>query len=239
MRQNPSIPSADLLIAHCTLDGHDRLILLKMNYKAAYSHFYQQLEGEHVNSIIRQRTILPSGRADESAVISLEDGSIRLIEKKYELDGIKGFYFSERILQSTQARPEKAKFQSVKKAATQAVRESYEATKQAEAEVAAILCEEAADGQLDVEKVTQRIEEKFPLAASGFLSGLEEARLAPQETVEVSPARLKKMEKQSIRTASGIEIRIPTSLLSDSNEFIEFINAPDGSISMLVKDVML
>ena len=53
------------------------------------------------------------------------------------------------------------------------------------------------------------------------------------------PARIKRMEYQSIKTESGIEMKIPTSLLRGDNDYVEFVNEPDGTISLLVKGVVL
>lgn len=243
MHQNPAIPSADLFVALCSVDGHESVAILKMNYKAAYAHYYQQVEGQHYNAIIKQRTILPpaSGKPDESAIVDMTDGSIRLVEKKFELGGTKDFYISTRILQSTQTQPERVKLQAVQAAAARAVKDNYEDTKKVECEIAAILCEEAAagGGNLPVQKVKERIEEQFPLAVPAFAEELQNTGLAVEERVAVPPARIKRLEYQSIKTESGIELKIPTSLLTGENEYVEFINDPDGTISLLVKGVLV
>lgn len=243
MRTSPAIPNADLIVVYCSINGHESIAILKMNYKAAYAHYYQQVEGQHYNALIKQRTLLPAAgsKPDESVIVDMTDGSIKLVEKKYEVDGAKIFYLSERILRSTQAQPERAKLQTVQAAAAQAVRQSYEDNQKSDSEIAAILCEEAVagDGNLEVQRVKERLEEQFPLAVESFTQELEEANLPLEETVSVPPARIKRMEYQSIKTESGIEMKIPTSLLRGDNDYVEFVNEPDGTISLLVKGVVL
>lgn len=243
MRQNPAIPSADLFVVLCSIEGRESVAILKMNYKAAFAHFYQQVEGQHYNALIKQRTILPpaSAKPDESAIVDMTDGSVKLVEKKFELGGAKDFYISTRILYTTQAQPERAKLRAVQEAAAQAVKENYDGSKKVECGVAAILCEEAAagGGSLPVQRVCQRIEEEFPLAAPAFVQELGNTGLAPEERVEVPPARIRRMEYQSIKTESGIELKIPTSLLAGENDYVKFINGPDGTISLLVKGVVI
>lgn len=241
MQLAPSIPSADLIVMFCSINGRDSLAVLKMNYKTGYSHYYEQIEGENCNSLVKQRTLLPgsTSRADEAFLVDLTDGSIKLLEKKYQVDGAKEFYLSNRILQSTQATPEKAKFKAVQEAATQAVRESYQENKLADAQMTEILREEAAEGEVTVQRVKERIEEEFPLATPAFVEEMKNIDLEPEEPVAVSPSRVKRMETQSIKTTCGIEIKIPTSLSNGSEDFVEFINAPDGTISMLIKGVLL
>lgn len=237
----PDIPCADLLVLWCTINGRDALAVLKMNYKTAYSHYYEQIEGENCNSLVKQRTLLPgtSSRADEAFIVDLTDGSIKLLEKRYPVDGVRDYYLSSRILQSTQATPEKAKFKAVQEAVTQAVTACYQETPLVEAQVAEMLREEAADGEVTVQRVRQRVEEDFPLAAPTFSEQLEQIDLPEEEPVTVSPSRVKRLETQSIKTVCGIEIKIPTSLPGGSEDYLEFINAPDGTISMLIKGVLL
>ena len=47
MRTSPAIPNADLIVVYCSINGHESIAILKMNYKAAYAHYYQQGEGQH------------------------------------------------------------------------------------------------------------------------------------------------------------------------------------------------
>ena len=44
---------------------------------------------------------------EEGALVSLQDYSMRLLEKKYDIDGHKEFYLSTVVFQYTQAEPEK------------------------------------------------------------------------------------------------------------------------------------
>ena len=59
-------------------------------------------------------------------------------------------------------------------------------------------------------------------------------RMAKDKT----PARIRRMESRSIHTANGIEVKIPTELLNSENE-VEFLHSDDGSISLLIKNVIL
>ena len=53
---------------------------------------------------------------------------------------------------------------------------------------------------------------------------------APESVVQ------KKMGKQTLKTDTGIEISIPIDQVRDGNA-VEFINNPDGTISILIKNV--
>mgnify|MGYP000309620260 FL=1 len=54
----------------------------------------------------------------------------------------------------------------------------------------------------------------------------------------VTPARIRRMESRSIHTANGIEVKIPTELLNEESE-VEFLHDADGSVSLLIKNVIL
>ena len=41
-----------------------------------------------------------------------------------------------------------------------------------------------------------------------------------------------------VHTASGIEVKIPTEILSEDSA-VEFLHAEDGSVSLLIKNVIL
>ena len=48
-----------------------------------------------MNSIIQQRACLPSqsGKVEEGALVNLTDYSMKLLEKKFDIDGHKDFTF--------------------------------------------------------------------------------------------------------------------------------------------------
>ena len=122
MHAHTTIPGADLAVVDFTRDGAPWLGILKLNYKNGYTHYTETVEGAPVNSIIQQRACLPtqSGKVEEGALVDLTDYSMRLLEKKYDIDGHKEFYLSTVVFQYTTAQPEKKKLQAIQEAAVQA-----------------------------------------------------------------------------------------------------------------------
>ncbi len=243
MHAHVTIPGADLAVVDFTRDGAPWLGILKLNYKNGYTHCTQQADGgAPVNSLIQQRTCLPaqSSKVEEAALVDLTDGSMRLLEKKYDIDGRKEFYLSNVVFQCTQALPEKKKLEAIREAAVQAVQEAYEDEMHAEAQVSMLIANQALDNQVTVERVRQQLEEEYPLAAVPFDDYIEksEALPDPAEPVTVTPARIRRMESRSIRTASGIEVKIPTEILSSESD-VEFLRDADGTVSLLIRNVLL
>ena len=244
MHAHTTIPGADLAVVDFTRDGEPWLGILKLNYKNGYTHYTETVEGAPVNSIIQQRACLPtqSGKVEEGALVNLTDYSMRLLEKKYDIDGHKEFYLSSVVFQYTQAEPEKKKLQAIQEAAAQAVKDSYADEPHAEAQVAMLIANQAADNdnQVSVEQVRQQRAEEYPLAAVPFDDYVEKSEVLEEAAapVTVTPARIRRMESRSIRTANGIEVKIPTELLNSDSE-LEFLHDPDGSVSLLIKNVIL
>ena len=244
MHAHTTIPGADLAVVDFTRDGAPWLGILKLNYKNGYPHYTETVEGAPVNSIIQQRACLPtqSGKVEEGALVNLTDYSMRLLEKKYDIDGHKEFYLSSVVFQYTQAEPEKKKLQAIQEAAAQAVKDAYEDAPPADAQVAMLIANQAADNanQVSVEQVRQQLAEEYPLAAVPFDDYVEKSEVLEEAAapVTVTPARIRRMESRSIRTANGIEVKIPTELLNSDSE-LEFLHDPDGSVSLLIKNVIL
>ena len=244
MHAHTTIPGADLAVVDFTRDGAPWLGILKLNYKNGYTHYTETVEGAPVNSIIQQRSCLPtqSGKVEEGALVNLTDYSMRLLEKKYDIDGHKEFYLSSVVFQYTQAEPEKKKLQAIQEAAAQAVKDAYEDEPHADAQVAMLIANQAADNdnQVSVEQVRQQLAEEYPLAAVPFDDYVEKSEVLEEAAapVTVTPARIRRMESRSIRTANGIEVKIPTELLNSDSE-LEFLHDPDGSVSLLIKNVIL
>lgn len=246
MHAHTTIPGADLAVVDFTRDGEPWLGILKLNYKNGYTHYTEEVGGAPVNSIIQQRACLPtqSGKVEEGALVDLTDYSMRLLEKKYDIDGHKEFYLSTVVFQYTQAEPEKKKLQAIQEAAAQAVKDSYADEPHAEAQVAMLIANQASDNdnKVTVEQVRRQLAEDYPLAAVPFDDYVEKSDvLEPamhDQPVTVTPARIRRMESRSIHTANGIEVKIPTEMLSEDSA-VEFLHDADGSVSLLIKNVIL
>ena len=232
MHAHTTIPGADLAVVDFTRDGEPWLGILKLNYKNGYTHYTEEVGGAPVNSIIQQRACLPtqSGKVEEGALVDLTDYSMRLLEKKYDIDGHKEFYLSTVVFQYTHA--------------AQAVKDSYADEPHAEAQVAMLIANQASDNdnQVTVEQVRRQLAEDYPLAAVPFDDYVEKSDvLEPamhDQPVTVTPARIRRMESRSIHTANGIEVKIPTEMLSEDSA-VEFLHDADGSVSLLIKNVIL
>jgi hypothetical protein len=239
MQKHVDIPSADLVCCLFDMNGTRHLGFLKMNYKAGFTHWVQNVDEGNVNTIIRHKTLLPQEgqKLEECILINLSDFKIRLMEKQYEIDGEKEYYLSRYFLICDCNLSDNAKLKILDKATKkinkkyydedfekaiklkQAVTESFE-------ETAAIQVEKVADKVFDRDVSIQReyVEE---IAKAGIC---ESEIKIPDKLIE------KKFKTHRIKTDNGIEIDFPLEYAGNRDK-IEFINNTDGTISIVIKNV--
>ena len=179
--QYQGIPSGDLAVVDCAVDGVPFYAVLKLNYRPGFTHVTNVMGNGQCSTIAPQRTLLPgNSKADEAALIDRANLTIRLIEKKVALDDKKDFYLSTKVFACTQAMPEKAKLKAVCETAVAAVQQAYPEPEQlddvppfdggTETAVELLVRNQAVDNTISVEDVRTRMEEQYPLAVARLLS---------------------------------------------------------------------
>lgn len=240
MNSNVTIPSADFAAITFQLKSVRYLALLKMNYKESFVHMTQSSEeGENINSIIKYQSTLPaaSTKLSEAVVINLEDYSIRIIEKKYEINGEKCNYLSEVFLKCKAAMSSKSKLDIVTRAVEQVNKKHFADKPVAQMEAKRIIKEEIEEkGTINVEQISEKIYGKVPEIKEEFDAKMEKYHMQKAEVKPQSEKTTKKFEKQYLKTDTGIEINIPMEQYQDANQ-VEFITNPDGTISVLIKNI--
>mgnify|MGYP003880717585 CR=1 FL=1 len=239
MDENTGIPPCDLICSLFTREGLKYLGFLIFNYKASYIHYVDESQGNRINTVIKQRTTLPNEnqKIDEFIIINLQDYSILLKEKKYEINGEKDYYISKYILNLEPVLSNKEKIDIVNKVSKKIIEEYYENDIEKMAQMKNAIVESIEDANaIDIEYVKSKVfENNIDLQniyeEQMIKKGLNEKVIPVDENLE------KKVQKtQKLVTDNGIEIKIPVSYLSETNN-VEFINNPDGTISILLKNI--
>ena len=239
MYKNPDIPAGDLICVLFRKDDIEYLGILKLNYKPSYIHFIQEYENGRENKIIKQKSGLPSSiqKIDESIIIDINDFSILLKEKKYEIDGIKQFYLSEILLNSTQELSDKEKIKIIEKTSKKMVKDFYDGDIKMMAEIKNIMNENIEEtGTISIDEISNKVfnenvEVKKIYSEEIEQKGLKEKTIKVDENLEKA---IKK--KQKLVTDNGIEIKLPTSYLTRDDK-VEFISNADGTISIVLKGI--
>jgi nucleoid-associated protein YejK len=242
MQANPSIPSADVVVSYFEVNTIPNLAILKMNYKESYTHSTMAGEQGNVNSIIKYRSTLPGGsqKLTEAAVINLQDFSLRLLEKKFEINGVKEDYFSKRFLACTTKMSQKAKLAVVEKAVEAVQKEFVGESELFEEHMKAksVIHQEIEEqGNISIPEVAAKVFENNEAMHEKFREKIEKYHISEEEPIAPqNETTTRKFAKQHLTTDTGIEIKIPMEQYN-STENIEFLTNEDGTISMLIKNI--
>jgi hypothetical protein len=239
MLRNVDISPADLICVRFDMEDVPYIGILKMNFRNTYVHFVVNLDEGTQNKLIRQQATLPgeTQKIDECALVSLNDMSIRLIEKKYDINGEKANYFSELFLQCSGDISNREKIKIFKKATDQFKEEYLGDDFKKELEIRKAVSESFEhNSAIDLEEVAASVFKNSPDMQKSYLKSMEEAGLKDTFLNPSEKVVEKNYRKQTLKTDTGIEINIPVECYSDS-ERIEFLTNPDGTISIIIKNV--
>jgi hypothetical protein len=235
------IPSADLAIVRFRDRDEEYLAILKIDLRANYTHRTSAVGDGNANEIVKFKAVFPteSQRLSEAAVIRLKDFQVRLVEKKYEINGEKVYYFSYLFLKCNSSLSPKTKLNIVTKAIEKVQNDNLDEYTATEAKMRAksIIREELErNGGFVVEDLADKVFEEQPDMRNAFQEKMEKYDMVKQEVIPQNEVTVRKYQKQHLYTDSGIEIKIPMDCYSDSDR-VEFITNPDGTVSVLIKNI--
>lgn len=241
MSSNIDIPAADLIVVRFQYDTEEYLALLKMNYKSLYTHRTMPLEEGNSNEIIRHKSILPSEsqRLTEAAIIRLDDLAVWTVERKYEVNGEKTNYFSFLFLKCSSHLSHKSKLSIVNRAIEDVQKEGYDETERFSRQMEAkrVIQEEIEEnGGFTVEEIAEKIFYEKPELKVAFQDKMEKYDMVKEEIKPQSENTVKKYQSQHLYTDTGIEIKIPMEQYKNPRS-VEFITNPDGTVSVLIKNI--
>lgn len=241
MNSNIDIPAADLVVVEYTLNRAKYLALLKMNYKSLYTHVTNYDEDGNVNDVIMHKALLPSEsqKLSEAALINLEDLSVSIIEKKYDVNGQKENYFSKRFLQCSSKLSQKTKLNIVEKAVAKVQEKHIEESEQYEAKMKAksiIHNDLQEQGSITPVQIAEKVFENEPEMQKEFVEQIEKYNISEEEITPQNDSTTKKYQKQVLTTDTGIEIKIPMEQYDNPN-CVEFVTNTDGTVSVVIKNI--
>lgn len=241
LNANPDVPRGDLICMLCQVGGgggKTYFAALKMNYHDGFAHYY--VNGNL--NIVGQRVLLPGvGRKlEEAFIVDLETLEVQVIEKKYlMLDETRAAYLSEQILGCVTEASERSKLMAVKKAVQKANKEILGDRKVVEQEFMSRMHEYLRDeDEPTVGEMCREVLRDYPQVRPMVEEQILAGHIELDDTVQVQPKTMKRFEKQSVKTPNGIEVKIPADLFRDENS-VEFLQNPDGTISLLIKNIVL
>lgn len=239
MTSNTEIPPSDLAIIGYHYKGTKYVALLKMNYQNTYIHYTDYENDININTIIKYRTTLPSPsqKINEAIIINLSTLEINILEKKYDIDGVKAFYLSEFFLKCTTKLSSKEQYNIVKKATDNISKKYFDEDIEKKMSIKQQLYNNIEEtGEIDLNKFASEVFKTNESLKEEFKETLEKKGLEEPLIQLQEKTIIRSFDKQKIKTDNGIEINIPMELYNDPKN-LEFITNPNGTISIVIKNV--
>ncbi|MBR0409790.1 MAG: nucleoid-associated protein [Eubacterium sp.] len=242
MAAGSDIPPADLLFASFQAEGTIYLALLKMNYRESYTHELTGMEGSDATTMARIRktsALLPnaSTRIPEAAIINMTDLHIRLLEKRYEINGEKTFYLSEHFLVCNTSLPAKKKLNILTKVINNICNKYDDADLKTKLDTKSALQKEFTDHQsFDVEQIGTALFGNSPEKKAAYDEKMEEYDLQYDRFTPVNESTTKKLSKQVMITDNGIEISIPMDVYNKLAN-VEVTTDVTGKSTIIIRNI--
>jgi hypothetical protein len=236
--KSDKLDSIDFVFCDFYLENERKIALLEFANKVGYTHQVINEEDGIKNEIINHYAILPNPtqKLEEFAIIDMNSSGIRFIDKKRNIDGNDVFIIPEIILGCSSNISQKEAIKIVN-TITRTVAESYgQNSALAVSKVKNYIVENT-----DVSEFIQPLELGREIFGSSqamqddFANEIKKAGVPESVNVDKSFA-VKSSRSHKIKTDTGIEISFPVDYFKNK-EYMEFINNPDGTISIELKNI--
>ncbi len=239
MQRHIDIPSADLVCCLVEINGARHLGVIKLNYKAGFTHWVNNAAEGSVNTIIRHRTLLPQEgqKLEECALVNLSDFSIKLLEKQYEINGEKEFYLAKYYLQCSCDLSDNAKLKILDKVTKSINKKYFDEDFEKAIKVKKAVTESFDEtSSIQIDRIADQVFEKDVAIRHEYVEEITKAGINEKEITLPDRIIEKKFKTHKIKTDTGIEIDFPLEYAGNSDK-IEFINNADGTISIIIKNI--
>jgi hypothetical protein len=238
LAQSDTQDTVDLVCVDYTDNDIRYLAVLVLGNRVAYTHQAENSDGHISNQLIRHFAILPSmtQRIDAYAIVRCDDLSVKVFDKKVSIDGEDIFVLAEKVLQCTTQISPKEAIKTVNKTIAQVAKAYGANTAVVLSKAKSYLVEnaEVSDSFSPVELGREVFSDSRDMQ-NAFEAQVAEAKL-PEDIVVEKKVAMKTGKSHKIKTDTGIEVTFPAEYF-ENHEYIEFINNPNGTISIELKNI--
>lgn len=228
----------DFLFVDFTENDQYFLGLLFLEYKKAYTHQVVHDGAVVHNTLIQHQSILPSSpqKIGSFAIIQKDSGYVRFVDKRRYIEGQDVYILPELILQCDSQKSSKEILKSVTRIVSKVAEDYGENSAIVLSKAKNYLCENAEiSSTLSPSELCQEIFSDSEEMQDAFLTLVQEEKIPEKIKLKKSFA-VKTAKSHRIKTDTGIEIIFPAEYF-ENHEFIEFINNPNGTISIQLKNI--
>ena len=239
MQDAGSIPPGDLIVLTAAIASEDFLCVMKFNYKTSYIHEFRAIADTNSINFVKHQGILPgkTAKIDEAFFVNIDTLDVFVLEKKYEIGGVRDYYISPLILGVTDNLSVKTQLETVRKVAERVYKEHYGETVNMKPKVAGLMCRELSNQQtFKMENILENFSEDFPEAGPDFRAIADKLPLETEGQLPVPTSLVKRISRQKVRSKNGIEVKIPVKVYDDPRA-MEYIREPDGTLTLVIKNI--
>ena len=226
----------DLVFIQFDKDGVEHFAFLRVALRENFTH----ISGDSESPIKVTQNNFPSAAQtpDEALVINRSNRNYYLIEKRIKHNGSFANYFSENLLQ---VQPEQSVKKSIKmvEQTAQKIAENFQQDDFAfQSKMKAAIYKNLEEEQeLSPEKLADQLFDNNLTARLTFVDELKESIPEPIQVSDIDHSRqTKKLENQKLSLSNGIQLIVPNNVYEDA-ESVEFIQNPNGTYSILIKNI--
>lgn len=235
-----ALESTDILVADFEDDDDVRwFAVLLMGSRTAFMHEVAH-EGNSVrNDIAKRYAILPapSQKISSYALVRASNMDVLFVDKKRKILGEDAFIIPDGLLQCETGVSGKEVIDAVTRIVEEVAEEHGANTAVALARAKAAVTEAVeVDEEIAPWDIAEDIFEDEPVLKEKVAERVREEQLPERVPVERVQVERAAVQKHKIRTDTGIEISFPAEMLR-SSEYVEFVNEPNGLISIALKNI--
>lgn len=212
--------------------------IIRLDYQSFYTHYLAMEDGMY-NQLIQNHAILPhvGQKPSEAFLFNRATMTYTILEKAYEIEGEKTLYFSEKVLGILPPAPTPTHIKQIRKTLSSVAKRYDEPVYEKMALAQKVIYQQLEETDIiDANEVIEKVFEDNSGALIAAKEDIQDLDLPAKIKVTNVPKYEKKYSKQKFKLANGIELSIPIELY-DNKDIVEFINQPDGSISVVIKNV--
>lgn len=226
----------DLVFIQFDKDGVEHFAFLRIALKENFTHISS--DSESLIKVTQNNMPSAAQTPDEALVINCSNHHYYLIEKRVKHNGSFANYFSENLLQ---VQPEQSVKKSIKmvEQTAQKIAESFQQDDFAfQSKMKAAIHKNLEEEQeLSPEKLADQLFDSNLTARLTFVDELKESIPEPIQVADIDHSRqTKKLENQKLSLSNGIQLIVPNNVYDDA-ESVEFIQNPNGTYSILIKNI--
>ncbi len=230
--------SLDLLVADFSQDDDSFITLLLMNSRLAYTHQVVKNDGVIQNEIIQHYAILPatSQKVDSFAIINKRTAEIFFVDKRRYINGKDVFILKEKVLQCLSNSSSKDVLKEVSGIVSKIAEANGINSAVALSRAKNFIFENSELSDiLSTEELGKEVFADSDDLQHEYEELIHSAKL-PKEIKLKKSLAVRTGKNHKIKTDTGIEITFPAEYF-ENHDFIEFINNPDGTISIELKNI--